>query len=95
VCDADFKPIELLVLRPSRDLGKIAGAYEKYLPRYLKTLTRGLGAKETESPDFVSLLMFEPRYIAELIAIGRADDATWSFGSTPATTIAAREFLTL
>ena len=68
-----FRPIELLVLRPSRDLGKLAGAYEKYLPRHLKTLTRAMGAKETESPDFVSLLMFEPHYTAELIEIGRAD----------------------
>ena len=68
-----FRPIDLLVLRPSRDLGKLAGAYEKYLPRHLKTLTRALGAKETESPDFVSLLMFEPHYTAELIEIGRAD----------------------
>jgi NTE family protein len=68
-----FKPIDLLVLRPSRDLGKLAGAYEKYLPRHLKTLTRGLGARETESSDFVSLLMFEPHYTAELIEIGRAD----------------------
>ena len=68
-----FRPIDLLVLRPSRDLGKLAGAYEKYLPRYLKTLTRALGTKETESPDFVSLLMFEPHYTKELIEIGVAD----------------------
>jgi NTE family protein len=68
-----FRPIDLLVLRPSHDLGKLAGAYEKYLPRHLKTLTRAMGAKETESPDFVSLLMFEPHYTAELIEIGRAD----------------------
>lgn len=68
-----FRPIELLVLRPSRDLGKLADAYEKYLPRHLKTLTRALGAKETASPDFVSLLMFEPHYTKELIDIGAAD----------------------
>lgn len=68
-----LRPIDLLVLRPSRDLGKLAGAYERYLPRYLKTLTRGLGTKETESPDFVSLLMFEPHYTKELIEIGIAD----------------------
>ncbi|HEY3056508.1 MAG TPA: patatin-like phospholipase family protein [Thermoanaerobaculia bacterium] len=68
-----FKPIDLLVLRPSQDLGRLASAYEKYLPRHLKFVTRALGAKETESPDFVSLLMFEPNYTRELIAIGRAD----------------------
>ena len=68
-----FKPIELLVLRPSRDLGRIASEYEKYLPRKLKFLTRALGSKETESPDFVSMLMFEPHYIQRLIEIGEAD----------------------
>jgi NTE family protein len=68
-----FKPIDLLVLRPSRDLGKMAAAYEKYLPRHLKTLTRALGAKQTDSPDFVSLLMFEPHYTAELMELGSAD----------------------
>ncbi|HSP14583.1 MAG TPA: patatin-like phospholipase family protein [Thermoanaerobaculia bacterium] len=68
-----LKAIDLLVLRPSEDLGKLATAYEKYLPRYMKLFTRALGAKQTESPDFISLLMFEPRYTRELIDIGKAD----------------------
>jgi NTE family protein len=68
-----FKPIDLLVLRPSVDLGKLSGEYERYLPRKLKLLVRALGAKETESPDFVSLLMFEPTYTRRVIAIGEAD----------------------
>ncbi|HET8774461.1 MAG TPA: patatin-like phospholipase family protein [Thermoanaerobaculia bacterium] len=68
-----FKPIDLLVLRPSVDLGKLAGEYERFLPRKLKLLVRALGAKETESPDFVSLLMFEPEYTKRIIEIGEAD----------------------
>ena len=68
-----LKPIDLLVLRPSVDLGKLAGEYERYLPRKLKLLVRALGAKETESPDFVSLLMFEPEYTKRIIEIGEAD----------------------
>ena len=68
-----FKPIDLLVLRPSVDLGKLATEYEKYLPRDVKLLTRALGARETDSPDFVSLLMFEPNYTRRLIDIGEAD----------------------
>jgi NTE family protein len=68
-----LKPIELLVLRPSVDLGKLAGEYERYLPRKLKLLVRALGAKETESPDFVSLLMFEPEYTKRIIEIGESD----------------------
>lgn len=68
-----LKPIDLLVLRPSMDLGKVAGQYERYLPRKLKLLVRALGANETDSPDFVSLLMFEPEYTRRLIEIGEAD----------------------
>lgn len=68
-----LKPIDLLVLRPSVDLGKLAGEYERYLPRKLKLLVRALGAKETDSPDFVSLLMFQPEYTARIIEIGESD----------------------
>lgn len=68
-----LKPIDLLVLRPSIDLGKIAADYEKYLPANLKLLVRALGAKETESPDFVSLLLFQPSYTKRIIEIGEAD----------------------
>jgi NTE family protein len=68
-----FRPIDLLVLRPSVDLGKLAGQYEQYLPRNLKLLVRALGTKETESPDFISLLMFEPHYTQRLIELGEAD----------------------
>ena len=68
-----LKPIDLCVLRPSKDLGKLAGAYEKYLPRSMKFFTRALGSRETESPDFVSLLMFEPHYTQMLIEIGEED----------------------
>ena len=68
-----LNPIDLLVLRPSVDLGKLAGEYERYLPRKLKLLVRALGTKETDSPDFISLLMFEPEYTRRIIEIGQAD----------------------
>ena len=68
-----FKPIELLVLRPSVDLGRIATGYQKYLPTNLKLLTRALGAQETDSADMVSMLMFEPHYTRRLIELGESD----------------------
>jgi NTE family protein len=68
-----LRPVQLLVLRPSEDLGRLAGAYEAGLPKGFRFLTRGLGTRETASPDFLSLLMFEPRYLARLIEIGQAD----------------------
>jgi NTE family protein len=70
-----FKPIDLLVLRPSIDPGKLAAEHENDLPRNLKLLTRALGSKETETPDIVSFLMFEPHYTRRLVEIGEADVA--------------------
>ena len=68
-----LKPIDLLVLRPSIDLGKLAADYEHLLPRKIKLLVRALGAQEPEAPDFISLLMFEPSYTKRIIEIGEAD----------------------
>ena len=68
-----LKPIELLVLRPSIDLGKLSANYEHLLPRKLKLLARALGSKETESPDFISLLLFEPSYTRRIIEVGEMD----------------------
>ena len=68
-----MKPIDLFVLRPSRDLGKLAAEYQRDLPRSVKLFTRALGADETESPDVVSMLMFEPAYMRMLIETGEKD----------------------
>lgn len=68
-----LEPVETLVLRPSRDLGKLAAAYEPSLPSTFRFLTRSLGTRETRSPDFLSLLMFQPEYLCQLIEIGEAD----------------------
>jgi NTE family protein len=49
-----FRRIELLMLRPSVDLGLLANEYEAELPRAFRFLTRGLGTKETRSNDMLS-----------------------------------------
>ena len=68
-----MRKIDSLVIRPSVDLGKLAGDYEPKLPRAFRFMTRGLGTRETSSPDFLSLLMFQRDYIERLIEIGQAD----------------------
>ncbi len=69
----DLRPIKLLILRPSVDLGQLANEYEPQLPRALRFLTRNLGSKQTRSPDSLSLLLFQPDYLQRLIAIGEQD----------------------
>ena len=68
-----LRHIDMLVLRPSQDLGKLANDYEVDLPRTFRFLVRGLGSRETRSNDMLSLLMFQPEYIARLIELGEAD----------------------
>lgn len=70
---ADLRPVTLLTIRPSQDLGKLAGRYEPRLPGTFRFLTRGLGTRQTSSPDFLSLILFQPDYLRALIDLGEAD----------------------
>lgn len=71
----ELRPIDVLLLRPSRDLGKLGADLVHTLPRSLRILARGLGADDTSSPDFLSYLLFERPYIDRLIELGRTDVA--------------------
>ena len=68
-----LRHIDLLVLRPSEDLGRLANAYEPDLPRAFRFLTRGLGTREMRSNDMLSLVMFQSDYVRRLIEMGEAD----------------------
>lgn len=68
-----LKPIDLFVLRPSRDLARLAAGYQRFLPRSMRLFIRALGGYETESSDFLSLLMFDPGYLRLLMEIGEED----------------------
>ncbi len=65
--------VDILVLRPSRDLGKLAGEFEPRLPGLFRYLTRGLGTRRTASPDIISLILFQVDYLKRLIEIGEED----------------------
>ncbi|QBQ55937.1 patatin-like phospholipase family protein [Nitrosococcus wardiae] len=68
-----LRPVKLLLLRPSQDLGKLANEYEPALPRSFRFMTRGLGTQETRSNDVLSLLMFQPDYLHRLMELGCHD----------------------
>ena len=65
-----------MVLRPSVDLGRLAANFEPRLPGAFRFLTRGLGTQKLSSPDSLSMLMFQPDYLASLIEIGEKDAET-------------------
>jgi len=68
-----LRRVELLVLRPSRDLGSLALEYERQLPSAFRFMTRGLGTRETLGGDLLSMLLFQPDYLKRLMEIGEAD----------------------
>jgi NTE family protein len=68
-----LKHIRLVVLRPSTDLGRLAAQFEPQLPRAFRFMTRGLGTRETRSPDLLSMLMFQPDYLNRVMEIGELD----------------------
>lgn len=68
-----MRHIDLLMIRPSVDLGRLANAYEPELPRAFRFLTRGLGTRETRSNDMLSLVMFQSDYVRRIVELGEAD----------------------
>jgi NTE family protein len=70
---AGIRPVDIMVIRPSQDLRSLVRELEPRLPSFVRYLTRGLGTRDTTSPDFLSLFMFQPDYIRRLIELGEAD----------------------
>jgi len=69
----DLNPVELLILRPSTDLGNIAREYEPELPKLFRFLTRRLGTREESGRDILSMLMFQGNFLTRIIELGEAD----------------------
>ena len=68
-----LRPVDLFTTRPSQNLSRIAADYEGRLPQPFRFLQRGLGTRETRSPDSLSMLMFQPEYLECLIDLGERD----------------------
>lgn len=74
-----LRKIDLLVLRPSRDLGKLAEGYKRMLPRSLRILLRGLGIQRIRGADLLSYLIFEEPHISAVMELGYEDALShWS-----------------
>ncbi len=69
------RPVRGMLIRPSADLGALAARYQRQLPRAFRFLMGGLGTRESEGGDFLSLVMFVPEYLERLIELGEQDAA--------------------
>lgn len=73
-----LRRIELAVVRPSQDLGKLAAGLECHLPGALRAVVRALGTRGMRTSDLLSYLLFEPPYIDRLLELGYEDaDRQW------------------
>jgi NTE family protein len=68
-----LRVVDLMVVRPSCDLGMLSAGYEEKLPRLFRFLSRAWGTRETSSPDLLSMVLFEAEYLQRLMDLGEAD----------------------
>ena len=67
-----FREIDVLVIRPSEDLGQLATEHIKALPILLRHLLKTFGSKR-QSADIISYLLFEKEYCRILVDLGYSD----------------------
>lgn len=70
-----FRKVEVMVLRPREDLGKLAREHQQEMPGSFRFFEGGLDDKETDSSDTLSMVMFEPEYLGLLLRLGEQDAA--------------------
>ena len=80
-----LRKLEYLWLRPSEDIGNLAGDLFSHLPSVIRYLVAGLGSSK-EASEMTSYLLFDPEFCGRLIEIGYKDGL--------ANQVAIRKFLT-
>ena len=68
-----LRQVEVQVISPSDDIGKMAAEHAHELPWSIKTLLRGIGAYSKTDSSFMSYLLFEKGYCNALIKLGYED----------------------
>ncbi len=70
-----LRKVDFLWLRPSQDIGNLAGDLFDKLPRVIKYLIGGLGSSK-EASELTSYLLFDPDFCGRLIKVGYEDTIT-------------------
>jgi len=70
-----LRPVDLLMIRPSRDLGGLAAGQEELLPPAVRFIMRAIGAQREVAAEFLGHFLFHPRYTSRLADLGYGDVA--------------------
>lgn len=68
-----MRPIDTMLVVPSRDLREIAHRHRRAMPVPVRMLLRGIRGESTNESRLLSFLLFEEEYTRELIELGYAD----------------------
>ncbi|MDH3613628.1 MAG: patatin-like phospholipase family protein [Gammaproteobacteria bacterium] len=68
-----MRPIDTMLIVPSKDLRVIAHTHRRELPFAIRGLLRGIGGRGPSENRLLSFLMFEREYTQELIELGYQD----------------------
>ncbi len=71
-----MRPIRLLALRPSRDIGRMAAQFNVSLDGALGWIAGGLGGGAEDSPDWLSMILFDGAFAEQLMDLGYEDART-------------------
>ncbi|NQV87629.1 MAG: patatin-like phospholipase family protein, partial [Woeseiaceae bacterium] len=70
---AKIRPIDTMLVVPSKDLREIAFRHRRAMPIAIRALLRGIGGKTPRESKLLSFLLFERVFTRELIALGYHD----------------------